>query len=100
MNKKITTLAERAGFVLWQDETWNPGDQIDWSARYDEELNTFARLLVQHCAQHIQDLVDQRIPASEYPQRLVKLWFDKQYKFEDYLDESCRERGCMAKEYK
>lgn len=78
MNKKITTLAERAGFVLWQDEPWNPGDVVDWSARYDEELNTFARLLVQHCAEYVQQLVDQRVPASEYPQRLVKHFYGEQ----------------------
>ena len=70
MNKKIAQLAEQAGFVLWDQESWNPGDVVDWSARYDDELETFARLLVQHCAQHIQDLVDQRIPASEYPKGL------------------------------
>ena len=46
MNERIKQLAEVAGFVLWQDESWNPGDVIDWSCRYDDEFKKFAELIV------------------------------------------------------
>lgn len=44
-DKRIFEIAEEAEFVLWGDESWNPGDVIDWSSRYDEELVKFARLI-------------------------------------------------------
>ena len=50
MNDKIKELADKAGFVLWGEEIWNPGDAIDWSSRYDEELTKFAQLIVKECA--------------------------------------------------
>lgn len=50
MNNKIKKLAEEAGFMLWGEETWNPGDAIDWSARYDTELEKFADLIVKECS--------------------------------------------------
>ena len=46
MNERIQKLAEQAGFTMWQDEDWNPGDIIDWSASYDKELSKFAELLI------------------------------------------------------
>jgi len=51
MNKKYIELAERAGFSLWGKESWNPGDVIDWSARYDKELESFADMIVRECAE-------------------------------------------------
>ena len=45
MNDKIKELAEKAGFILWGEEIWNPGDTIDWSSSYDKELEKFAELL-------------------------------------------------------
>jgi hypothetical protein len=50
MNSQIKQLAEQAGFVLWKDESWNPGDTVDWSCSYDDELKKFAELIVQECA--------------------------------------------------
>jgi hypothetical protein len=50
MNKQIRQLAEQAGFALWGEEQWNPGDVIDWSARYDRELEKFAKLIAGECA--------------------------------------------------
>lgn len=47
MNERIRELATQAGFEFWQDEQWNPGDLIDWSARYDDEFIKFAELLTQ-----------------------------------------------------
>ena len=46
MNERIKELAEQAGFMLWKDEPWNPGDVVDWSARYDDELAKFSELIV------------------------------------------------------
>jgi hypothetical protein len=50
MTPMIKKLAEEAGFVLWGDEDYNPGDVIDWSSRYDAELEKFARLVAEECA--------------------------------------------------
>ena len=50
MNERIKLLAEQAGFMLWENEPWNPGDVVDWSARYDDELAKFAELIVLECA--------------------------------------------------
>ena len=49
MNERIKELAEQAGFVLWQNESWRPVDVIDWSCRYDDELKKFAELIVKEC---------------------------------------------------
>ena len=38
----------------------------------DAELEKFAQLIVQECAETIQDFVDHRFPASEYPVRLKR----------------------------
>lgn len=46
MNENIKQLVKQAGFVLWADEQWNPGDVVDWSSRYDGELAEYTRLLV------------------------------------------------------
>ena len=50
MNDKIKELAEKAGFVLWGTESWNPGDTVDWSCRYDDELIKYTELIVKECA--------------------------------------------------
>ena len=50
MNEQIKQLAEQAGFMLWKNESWNPGDVVDWSARYDDELIKFYDLIVRECA--------------------------------------------------
>ncbi len=46
MNENVKELAKRAGFVLWGNESWNPGDVVDWSSRYDKELVKYTQLLV------------------------------------------------------
>lgn len=46
MNKLIKRLAEEAGFVLWSDEDWNPGDVIDWSSNYDNEIVKYTELVL------------------------------------------------------
>ena len=37
MNEQIKQLAEQAGFVLWTDEAWNPGDTIDYQQKKDRQ---------------------------------------------------------------
>jgi len=49
MNKQIKLFAEQAGFMMWEDEPWNPGDVVDWSARYDTELEKFANMIIFEC---------------------------------------------------
>ena len=46
MNENVKDLAKRAGFILWANESWNPGDVVDWGSRYDNELVAYTRLLV------------------------------------------------------
>jgi hypothetical protein len=46
MNKKTRKLAKKAGFIFWKNEKWRPpGEVIDWSCMYDEELEKFAELI-------------------------------------------------------
>ena len=49
MNKQIKLFAEQAGFVMWEDEPYNPGGVIDWSSEYDTELERFANMLIFEC---------------------------------------------------
>ena len=50
MNPKIKEIAEEAGFVFWQDESWGPGPgHIDWSAIYDKEFQSYTELLINEC---------------------------------------------------
>ena len=46
MNENVKELAKRAGFALWGNESWNPGDVIDWASRYDKEFVKYTQLLV------------------------------------------------------
>lgn len=46
MNDNVKNLVKRAGFVLWGNESHNPGDVVDWSSRYDKELVEYTHLLV------------------------------------------------------
>ena len=49
MNELIKELAAQAGFVLWADEDWNPGQTIDWANDYDAELVQYTKLVVKEC---------------------------------------------------
>lgn len=67
MKEHIKRMAEEAGFMLWADEAWNPGDVIDWGSRYDAELEKFAELVRQRtldkCAQICFNLADLTKPC-------------------------------------
>jgi hypothetical protein len=56
MKEKITELAEQAGFPFWEDESWGPGPgRIDWSSDCTGELEKFAELLIEECADLARD---------------------------------------------
>jgi hypothetical protein len=46
VNKNIIDLAQQAGFALWGDEHWSPGDTIDWSSHYDNEFTKYSESLI------------------------------------------------------
>jgi hypothetical protein len=54
MNKTISALAERSGFILWQKEDWNDGSVVDWSSNYDVELQNFYDNLVKEAISVVQ----------------------------------------------
>jgi len=55
MKENIKQLAEKAGFMMWEDEPWKPeGAVVDWAATYDDELEKFAELLIRECAEFIR----------------------------------------------
>lgn len=63
MDKKIIEIAKEAGFCLWGDESWNPGDVVDWNCRYDAELEKFAKLIVEDCIRTIQEQIETNGPT-------------------------------------
>jgi len=76
MNERFKELAEKAGFVLWGDETWNPGDAIDWSCRYDNELVKYTELIVKECAAELIRWKDEPFPYDpEFGAKLIKKHF-------------------------
>jgi hypothetical protein len=54
MKKPIQNLAEKSGFVLWQDEEWNDGTVVDWSSNYDVELEKLYDNLVKEAISVVQ----------------------------------------------
>ena len=72
MNERFKELAEKAGFVLWGEEIWNPGDAIDWSSRYDDELTKYTDLIIQMCADHIMESSD-RHRKEHFAQKVLEL---------------------------
>ena len=64
MNERIRELALQAGAGEW-------GDSIV-PAMMDVEK--FAELIILECAETIQDFVEHRFPASEYPIRLKRYY--------------------------
>lgn len=75
MDNKTFELAKSAGFIMWDNEHWAPEfATVDWSCDYDEELMEFKKLVVRECCWVIQNLVNERVPASEYRDHLLKHW--------------------------
>lgn len=56
MNQQIKELAEKAGFPFWGNELWGPGpNHIDWSGIYHKEFETFCKLMVDRCAEKLEN---------------------------------------------
>lgn len=59
MNKKTLKLVKKAGFVIWEDESWGPGkNKVDWASEYDDALEKLVELVVRDCAKTIDKLED------------------------------------------
>jgi hypothetical protein len=76
MNEKIKKMAVEAGFVPWGDEIWSPGDAIDWSSGYDNELVKFHDMVIQMCADHIMESSD-RYRKEYFANKLKELMYEK-----------------------
>ena len=60
MDKKIKDFAKKAGFVMWDNESWGPGSgNIDWSGNHDKELEKFYELVVRACAKEVNSVYKQ-----------------------------------------
>lgn len=80
MNERIRKLAEQAGFMLWQDEDWNPGDVVDWAGRYDQELVNFYNLIVQQAAEACRRVgqLEQNLADGEmYARAVLEQFMDR-----------------------
>jgi hypothetical protein len=50
MSKEMRELAEKAGFIFWDNVSWKPYDaEIDWSCDYSEDLKKYTELVVRKC---------------------------------------------------
>jgi hypothetical protein len=65
MNERIRELYEQARLQAKSIDA--DLDRQGWMDLYHQK---FAELIVQECAETVQDFVDHRFPASEYPVRL------------------------------
>lgn len=64
MDERIRELAEQAGLKKPHGSDHEYIGDFDW--------RQFAELIVKDCAETVQDFVDHRLPASEYPDRLKR----------------------------
>ena len=73
MNEKIKELAEKAGFLLWEDEPWKPeGDIVDWGSQYDGELEKFAELIINECLGICEELGDKGMDGHYCADKISK----------------------------
>jgi hypothetical protein len=53
----VQELAEKAGFVLWEDELWGLGKgKIDWSSDYEKELIQFYKLAIEEAYKELHPM--------------------------------------------
>ena len=71
MNERIYELAKQADLIKFDTLPWNPDAVTPDQESYSKAMK-FAELIIKECASTVQDLVDHRIPASEYPARLTE----------------------------
>ena len=73
MNEKIKELAEKAGFLLWEDEPWKPeGAIVDWGSQYDGELEGFAELIINECLGICEELGDKGMDGHYCADKISK----------------------------
>jgi hypothetical protein len=73
MNEKIKELAEKAGFLLWEDEPWKPeGAIVDWGSQYDGELERFAELIINECLGICEELGDKGMDGHYCADKISK----------------------------
>jgi len=79
MNEHVKKLAEDAGFVLWKNEDWNPGDVIDWASRYDNEFVDYTHALVEDVFLKIRDISTQNsaVTHEELKNTVLEFYKDK-----------------------
>lgn len=73
MKEKIKEFVEKAGFSLWENESWKPkGAIVDWSTNYDSELEKFAEMIVQECANIArQDILSRSGMSQQYDGKVI-----------------------------
>lgn len=55
---KYKKLAAKAGFALWQGESWAPPNAcIDWASLYDKEMKLYTELLIKKCFKAVEDVL-------------------------------------------
>jgi hypothetical protein len=73
MNEKFKLLAEKSGFLLWEDEPWKPeGAIVDWSSQYDGELEKFAELIINECLGICEELGDKGMDGHYCADKISK----------------------------
>ena len=73
MNEKIKELAEKAGFLLWENEPWKPeGAIVDWGSQYDVELEKFAELIINECLGICEELGDKGMDGHYCADKISK----------------------------
>jgi hypothetical protein len=77
MNERSKELAEKAGFVLWGNESWGPGEgHVDWSCDYEDVLVKYTELIVKECASELIRWKDEPFPYDpEFGAKLIKQHF-------------------------
>ena len=73
MNEKFKLLAEKSGFLLWEDEPWKPeGAIVDWGSQYDGELKKFAELIINECLGICEELGDKGMDGHYCADKISK----------------------------
>jgi hypothetical protein len=76
MNDYGRQLCDKAGFILWGNESWGPGPgHIDWATNYDKEISKLVELVVEDCAR-IGELKEQGAKGFEADQSVG--WYMRQ----------------------
>jgi hypothetical protein len=73
MNEKFKLLAEKSGFLLWENEPWKPeGAIVDWGSQYDGELERFAELIINECLGICEELGDKGMDGHYCADKISK----------------------------